>query len=84
MTENTLLTLSCEVNSYPTGRLRLYRQGTTNPVKNVNGNNLEYKVTVDKGDNGAQFYCRADDNNKHTGWKFDVVSEKLRIEVLCK
>ena len=85
VTENTLLTLSCEVDSYPASRLRLYRLGTTAPVKSVNdANNLEYKVTVDKDDNGAQFYCRADDNNKHTGWEFDVESEKLRINVLCK
>ena len=84
MTVNTLLTLSCEVDSYPASRLRLYRQGTTAPVKDVNGNNLEYKVTVDKNDNGAQFYCRADDNNKHVGWEFDVESEKLRVNVLCK
>ena len=84
MTENTLLTLSCEVDSYPASRLRLYRLGTTAPVKTVNANYLEYKVTVEKDDNGAQFYCTADDNIKHTGWKFDVESEKLRINVLCK
>ena len=84
VTGNTLLTLSCEVDSYPASRLRLYRQGTAAPVKNVNANALEYKVTVDNGDNGAQFYCRADDNNKHTGWEFDVESGKLRINVLCK
>ena len=84
MTGNTLLTLRCEVDSYPAGRLRLYRLGTTAPVKSVNTNSLEYKVTVDKDDNGAQFYCRADDNNKHTGWEFDVESEKIRINVLCK
>ena len=84
MTETALLTMGCEVDSYPASRLRLYRQGTAAPVKSVNANNLEYKMTVDKDDNGAQFYCRADDNNKHTGWEFDVESEKLRINVLCK
>ena len=84
MTGNTLLTLSCAVDSYPASRLRLYRQGTATPVKIVKANTLQYKVTVDKGDNGAQFYCRADDNNKHTGWEFDVESGKLRINVLCK
>ena len=84
MTENTLLILFCEVDSYPASRLRLYRQGTAAPVKNVNANTLEYKVTVERNDNGVQFYCRADDNNKHTGWEFDVESENLRIDVFCK
>ena len=84
VTENTVLTLSCEVDSHPVCRLRLHRQGTPAAVEEVNANILHYKVVVGKDDNGALFYCRADDNNKYPGWKFDVESDQIRINVLCK
>ena len=77
----------CEAFSNPAPRLQLQKQisgGGASVLISKTTTQLAVVVQLTRSDNGAEYFCRVDNERQIGEWQLEKISARQKITVLCE